>query len=204
MTFAYKSTKEGAETKLNDWPEIVSIHDKLVKGESLNTLDIDWINELSKEIGWSVDDVMDEIKNLDKEPSSQAEKYRQLFEKYYEEALKLKEKKDYVQAEEKLWGAVTALIKLYAAKKNIFVSHWSHGDLHQFVKKYADETPMKLPDGTTVIPKEIFRTLLREAESLHSNFYDNFMTDEDFEDVFKIVVELIEKAKELVKFKFYE
>jgi len=144
---------------------------------------------------------MDEIKNLDKEPSSQAEKYKQLFEKYYEEALKSREKKAYVQGEEKLWGAVTALIKLYAAKKNIFVSHWSHGDLHQFVKKYVDETPVKLPDGSTIIPKEVFRTLLREAESLHSNFYDNFMTDENFEEVFKIVVKLIEKAKEVVGLK---
>lgn len=90
---------------------------------------------------------------------------------------------------------------MYAAKKNIFVSHWSHGDLHQFVKKYADTNPVKLHDGSTVIPKEVLRTLLRETESLHSNFYDNFMTDEDFEDVFKIVVELIEKAKELVELK---
>ena len=65
-------------------------------------------------------------------------------------------------------------------------------------KKYVDENPVKLPDGSVIIPKEVFRTLLREAESLHSNFYDNFMTDEDFEEVFKIVVELIEKAKELV------
>ena len=91
--------------------------------------------KLSKETGWSVEDIMDEIKNLDKKPSSQAEKYKQLFEKYYEEALKLRERKDYVQAGEKLWGAVTALIKLYAAKKNVFVSHWSHRDLRQFVKK---------------------------------------------------------------------
>ena len=121
MTFTYKSAKEGSETKikLNDWPEIVTIHDKLIRGESLNTLDKDWINELSKEIGWSLDDVMDEIKNLDKEPSTQEERYKQLFEKYYQEALKLKEKKDYVEAGEKLWGAVTALVKLYAAKKHI-------------------------------------------------------------------------------------
>jgi len=205
LTFTYKSAKEGSysetKIKLNDWPEIVNIHDKLMKGESLNTLDKDWINELSKEIGWSAEDTMDEIKNLDKEPSSQIERYRQLFEKYYNEALKLKEKKDYVQSGEKLWGSVTALIKLYAAKKNIFVSHWSHGDLHQFVKKYADTNPVKLPDGSTIIPREVLRTLLRETESLHSNFYDNFMTDEDFEDVFKIVVELIEKAKELVELK---
>lgn len=98
MTFAYKSSKERSETKirLDGWPEIVNIHDKLMKGESLNTLDKDWINELSKEIGWSAEDTMDEIKNLDKEPSSQIERYRQLFEKYYNEALKLKEKKDYV------------------------------------------------------------------------------------------------------------
>jgi len=90
---------------------------------------------------------------------------------------------------------------LYAAKKNIFVSHWSHVDLHKFVKKYADTNQVKLHDDSTVIPKEVLRTLLREIESLHSNFYDNFMTNEDFEDVLKIVVELIEKAKEVVELK---
>ena len=71
--------------------------------------------------------------------------------------------------------------------------------MHQFVKKYVDENPMKLHDGSVIIPKEVLRTLLRESESLHSNFYDNFITDEDFEEVFKIVVGLIEKAKELVE-----
>jgi len=53
LTFTYKNAKEESEIKikLNDWPEIVSIHDKLIRGESLNTLDKDCINELSKEIG---------------------------------------------------------------------------------------------------------------------------------------------------------
>ena len=107
----------------------------------------------------------------------------------------MREKKDYVQAGEKLWGAVTALIKLYASKKNVFVSHWSHRDLHQFVKKYVYESHIKLPDGSTIIPKEVFRTLLREAESLHLNFYNNFMTDEDFGRSFQNSCRIIRESK---------
>jgi len=45
------------------------------------------IEELSKETGWSEEEVMDEIKNLDKEPSTLV--YKRLFEEYYKEALKL-------------------------------------------------------------------------------------------------------------------
>jgi len=48
----------------------------------------------------SAEDTMDEIKNLDKEPSSQIERYRQLFEKYYNEALKLRQERDYGQSGE--------------------------------------------------------------------------------------------------------
>jgi len=85
-----------------EWPEIFRIYEKLNRGETLNTLNMEWIDELSKEIGWSADAVMDEIKNLDKEPSSRVEKYQKIFEEYYKEAKELKDKKDYRQAGEKL------------------------------------------------------------------------------------------------------
>jgi len=50
-------------------------------------------------------------------------RYRMLFEKYLEEAKRRKEAGDTEQAGEKLWGAITALIKLYAAKKGVPIVH---------------------------------------------------------------------------------
>jgi len=35
--------------ELKDWPEVVEIHKKLAKGEKLNTHDLQWIEEISKE-----------------------------------------------------------------------------------------------------------------------------------------------------------
>ena len=34
-----------------EWPEVVRIYEKLRKDENLSPLDMDWINELSKETG---------------------------------------------------------------------------------------------------------------------------------------------------------
>ena len=56
-----------------------------------------------------------------------------MFEEYYKEAKELKEKKDYKQAGEKIWGAITALIKLYAGKRGIRVTAWTHAKLYDFV-----------------------------------------------------------------------
>jgi len=50
-----------------------------------------------------MDDVVDEIKNVDKEPSSRIEKYQKMFEEYYNEAKELEKKGDRRQAGEKIW-----------------------------------------------------------------------------------------------------
>jgi len=37
--------------ELKDWPEVIEIHKKLQKGEKLDTQDLQWIEEISKESG---------------------------------------------------------------------------------------------------------------------------------------------------------
>jgi len=184
--------------QLSEFPEIIELRDKLTKRESLNNRDLQLIDELSKETGWSVEDIMDEIKDLDKEPSTSVDKYQKLFEKYFNEALELKEKGDYIQAGEKLWGAVTALIKLYASRRNITVMHWSHGKLFQFVKNNIDKKPIKILDGSEISPREAFYEILIEAGALHDNFYEGDLPDDAFEMIFNKVVRLMEKVKEIV------
>jgi hypothetical protein len=50
------------------------------------------------------------------DPSEKVDKYRELFERHYCEALETVNK-DPQQVAEKLWGSITALIKLYAVLK---------------------------------------------------------------------------------------
>ena len=184
--------------QLNEFPEVAVIYEKLTRRESLNNRDLQIIDELSKETGWSVEDIMNEIKDLDMEPSSLVDKYQKLFEKYLNEALELKGKGDYIQAGEKLWGAVTALIKLYAGKRNITVAHWSHGKLFQFVKNNVDKKPIKLSGDPEISPRDVFYKLLIEAGALHDNFYAGDLPDDAFEIVFNKVIKLIEKVKEII------
>jgi len=170
-----------------EWPEIFRIYEKLNKGETLNTLDMEWIEEISKESGWSVDDVVDEIKNADKEPSSRIEIYQRMFEEYYNEAKELEKKGDRRQAGEKIWGAITALIKLFAAKKGVGVIYWSAGEMDRFISSNVEEKYKKL-----------FRELLYKGQILHFNFYEDNLSEEGFKETFDEVVQLIEEAKKIV------
>ena len=183
--------------QLSEFPEIIELRDKLTRRESLNNRDLQLIDELCKETGWTAKDIMDEIKDLDKEPLTLVDKYQKLLEKYFNEALELKEKGDYIQAGEKLWGAVTFLIKLYASKRNITVMHWSHGKLFQFVENNVDKRLIKLSDSSEISPREVFYELLIEAGALHNNFYEGDLPDDAFEMIFNKVVRLIKKVKEI-------
>jgi len=180
-----------------EWPEIFEIYEKLRKGETLNTFDMEWIDELSKETGWSADAVMDEIKNLDKEPSTRVERYQKLFEEYYKEAKELREKKDYSQAGEKLWGAVTALIKLYAAKKGIRIEVWDHAKLFKFINNNFSDEPIKL-HRSKILLREAFYELLSNGNMLHKNFYENELDEKSFDVYFNKVKELIDAIKKIV------
>ncbi len=123
----------------DDWPEVVKIAEKLSLGEKLDRKDETWINELTETTGWDRDDIIDEFKNINVDPSKRAEKYKQLHEEYFREAKKFKEEGDNKQAGEKLWGAVTALIKLYTAIKGIPILHWSRGRLEKFITNNVEE-----------------------------------------------------------------
>ncbi|MEM2153174.1 MAG: hypothetical protein QW241_08700 [Candidatus Bathyarchaeia archaeon] len=46
---------------------------KLFKGEGLNEWDEGWLKEVSEAIGWKLNDVIDELKNVSKDPAERAE-----------------------------------------------------------------------------------------------------------------------------------
>jgi hypothetical protein len=128
-----KGTVEGLEELYREYPEVVSLAAKLSSGRQLSKNDILILREVAEAMGWDGDDAADELKNLATNPSKRVEKYMELFQKYYSEAHRLLEQGDYPQAAEKLWGAATALIKLHAALRGIFIAPWSHGKLYNYV-----------------------------------------------------------------------
>jgi len=172
---------------LREWPEVVEISAKLVREERLDERDELWIREVAEATGWSVDDVIEEFKSLDVDPSERVERYRSLFETYYKEALAHREKGDTKQAGEKIWGAVTALVKLYAAAKGVFISHWSLKKLYNFVENNVE-----------VRLRDVFADMLDKAFVLHTHFYEGHLDSVAFERRWEEVVKLVERAREIV------
>lgn len=176
---------------IHEWPEVVTISMKLIRREELNKCDKIWIRELAIASGWREDDIVDELENISVDPSERIERYKTLFEDYYKEAQDHKERGDTRQAGEKIWGAVTALIKLYASIKGIPIIHWSISKLDSFIENNVEEKYRKL-----------FRDLLDKAHVLHEHFYEGHLSPKGFEERWKEVVDLIEKVKEIV-FEYY-
>jgi hypothetical protein len=180
-----KGTVEGLEELRREYPEVVSLATKLASGMQLYKSDI--LREVAEAMGWDEDDVAEELKNLAANPSKRVEKYMELFQKYYSEARSLLEQGDYTQAAEKLWGAATALIKLHAALRGVFIAAWSHGKLYNYVTHNVEEEH-----------RQAFRDMLKAAEVMHRYFYEKDLDPATFKDHWEDAVRHIEKVKDIV------
>jgi len=182
----HKGTVEDLEELRREYPEVVSLATKLASGMQLYKSDILILREVAEAMGWDEDDVAEELKNLATNPSKRVEKYMELFQKYYNEAHKLLEQGDYSQAAEKLWGAATALIKLHAALRGVFIAPWSHGKLHNYVTHNVEEH------------RQAFRDMLKAAEVMHRYFYERDLDPATFKEHWEDAVGHIEKVKDIV------
>jgi hypothetical protein len=171
----------------SEWPEVMKIAGKLSLGEKLTEKDELWINELVEATGWDRDTVIDELININMDPSERVRKYREIHEEYFKNAKELKEKGDTKQAGEKLWGAATALIKLYAAIKGIPILYWSRGRLERFITNNVEEKY-----------KALFRSLLDKTQVFHEYFYEAHLDDKTFKERWEEAVKLLERAREFI------
>ena len=170
-----------------EYPEIVELRDKLLRKEQFDRRD-EWnLKELCEATGWDKDDVKEELANIDKDPVEREKVYADLFSKYYEEARKLNEEGDNVQAAEKLWGAITALVKVYSCKKGVFVAHWGRGKLHKFVEENVEEAF-----------REKFSDLLTFGGELHEHFFERHLPRRKFDRRWNQCIRLIDELKERV------
>jgi len=84
-------------------------------------------------------------------------------------------------------GVITALIKLFAAKKRVGIIYWSAGEIDRFISNNVEKRYKKL-----------FRELLDKGQILHFNFYEDNLSEEGFKERFDEVVQLIEEVKKII------
>lgn len=92
---------------------------------------------------------------------------------------------DRLQASEKAWGAAAHAVKAVAQH-----SGWRH-DGHRHLFEAIDKVYRKTGDSEFLI-------LFRSANSLHTNFYENWQTDSLVQDGIRRVEALLEKLEPLV------
>ncbi|MCC6004588.1 MAG: PaREP1 family protein [Thermofilum sp.] len=171
---------------LYEFPGLVALVWKLVEEKPLDETDEANLRELAGATGWSVDDVVDDLRNGWGDPLGRVDRYREMFERYFSEALELVDR-DARRATGKLWGAVTALVKLHASLKRVFVAGWDHGKLYNYVTSNVEEKY-----------RELFYDLLETGGVLHRHFYEGDLDRDTFTYFWNKAVKLLEEVKEVV------
>lgn len=140
------------------------------------------IAEGARRLGISVEEfVIDAIANL-LDPPRRVELYLRLHEKLLKDAEELNSKGDLVQASEKYWGVVAALLNAVGEREAL--PHYTHRDL----KEIAIHLTEKMKDTE-------YTRLLSSVETLHANYYHNFLRRISYDAHREDALRLIERLK---------
>ena len=116
-------------------------------------------------------------------PDSLAEEYRETSRRLLRQADAEFEKGDLIQASEKAWGAASQCLKAMAALRGL--QHTSHWEVRLVANHMANETGQRR-----------IRELFAVGESIHANFYEAWMPEEEVSDGIdnmKEMVDLLER-----------
>ena len=144
------------------------------------------LRQEARKRGRTIEDLIIDLILKTADPPARIKAYKKLHEKYLEEAQKYLRKGDLVQASEKYWGAVTALLNAIGEKEGL--PHYTHRDLKE-ISLYLTKKK-KDPEYTR---------LFSSTETLHANYYHNFLDEETFNIHKEDAEKLIQKIKELLK-----
>ena len=115
------------------------------------------------------------------DPETRVKLHLSLHETYLKEAREAARKGDQLQASEKYWGAVAALLNAIGELEGL--PHYTHRDLKEIAARLTEKTGD--PDYTR---------LFSSVETLHANFYHSFLGEKSFrvhqEDAERLVVKL--------------
>ena len=142
------------------------------------------ISAIAKRKAKSVEEVILECIAKDVDPSLRIEVYMKLHERYLRDAEELYAKGDLIQAGEKYWGAVTALLNAIGEKRGW--SHYTHRDYAEIIERLSEEL------------KEPLGRLFAGIERLHANYYHNFLTKVNFEAHREDALKLMRKLRSLM------
>jgi len=140
----------------------------------------------AKALGVSVEEYLLDLLLKDADPVSSAERYLEGAEELLAQAREELSRGDLRQASEKVWGACALAIKAYALHREGRKLK-SHRELWEYKNRVAKEL------GDWV------RAVFRQANTMHTNFYEDQATKEDIEDVIKEVSKLVSRIKEALK-----
>ncbi len=117
---------------------------------------------------------------------TQDEKYSSASRRFLTQAREELDRGDLAQASEKGWGAAAQMVKSIADKRGW--PHDGHASLFQVIRRLADDT------GDTQLVR-----LFQIANSLHINFYENWIPSESVGESLEAVGELVEKLEQLLR-----
>lgn len=118
-------------------------------------------------------------------PKAKLAEYVRLNGKYLKEAERFLAKGDLVQASEKLWGATAEIVKAVAAERGEELG--THRSIGEFITKLHKEHP----EWSLIMAFNF-------ANSLHTNFYENYLPKEHVETGATVVREFVSKLKTLL------
>ena len=115
----------------------------------------------------------------------QHDKYTAAAREFLGKAQEALSQRDLAQASEKAWGATAQMLKAVAERKGW--PHGGHAQLYQVVRRLAEETG-----------DHQLSTLFHVANSLHSNFYENWLPMELVEAGLADVRQFVDKLEQLL------
>ncbi len=116
--------------------------------------------------------------------TSQAQEHILISRDFFTKAHDALAQHDLLQASEKLWGATAHMVKAVAESRGW--AHSGHRELFQVVFRLVQETG-----------DQDLRSLFDVANSLHSNFYENWMSEDWIAADAKQIGEFLEKLESL-------
>jgi len=146
------------------------------------------LTELARKQGIPVDLFLAKIAEKDLDPNTRIKMYLEIFERLLKEVEEYERKGDLIQASEKYWEAICALLNIIGEIKGM--PHYRHSDYWEIIEEIISETR----------DRDIAR-FFSVAERLHANFYHNFIRKENFHIYSSDVKALIKKLKNYIKSK---
>ena len=113
-----------------------------------------------------------------------AERYQSVSAQRFDQAHVELDAGDLIQASEKFWGSAAQALKACAQERGW--EHNSHAHFFRIVRDLIDETGDKH-----------IATLFHAANSLHVNFYEHWMTEDEIRPLADQIGELIERLDAL-------